>query len=58
MQFAFLIHESPEFGDAAARDESDPYVAAWRSYYKALVAVSTSAATLQGAGKPPPPCAW
>ena len=38
MQFAFLIHESPEAWETRPRGESDPYVAAWRSYYKALVA--------------------
>ena len=36
MQFALLIFESPE--DFAARnDENDPYLGAWRAYYKALV---------------------
>jgi hypothetical protein len=37
MQFALLIHESPEAWATRPLDESDPYVAAWRSYYKALV---------------------
>jgi hypothetical protein len=37
MQFALLIHESPEAWETRPRDQSDPYVAAWRSYYKALV---------------------
>ena len=37
MQFALLIHESPEAWETRPRDQSDPYVAAWRAYYKALV---------------------
>jgi hypothetical protein len=38
MQFALLIFESPEAFAARNADENDPYVGAWRAYYKALVA--------------------
>ena len=37
MQFALLIFESPEAFAARNADENDPYVGAWRAYYKALV---------------------
>ena len=37
MQFALLIFESPEALAARNGDETDPYTAAWRAYYKALV---------------------
>ena len=37
MQFALLIYESPEAFAARNADENDPYVGAWRAYYKALV---------------------
>jgi hypothetical protein len=37
MQFALLIFESPEAFAARSSDESDPYLGAWRAYYKALV---------------------
>jgi hypothetical protein len=37
MQFALLIYESPELFAARKNDESDPYLGAWRVYYKALV---------------------
>ena len=37
MQFALLIYESPEAFAARKNDENDPYVGAWRAYYKALV---------------------
>jgi hypothetical protein len=37
MQFALLIYESPEAWTTRKNDESDPYISAWRAYYKALV---------------------
>ncbi len=37
MQFALLIFESPEAFSARNGDENDPYLGAWRAYYKALV---------------------
>ena len=37
MQFALLIFESPEAFAARQGDENDPYLGAWRAYYKALV---------------------
>jgi len=37
MQFALLIHESPEAFAARKSDGTDPYTSAWRAYYKALV---------------------
>jgi hypothetical protein len=37
MRFALLIFESPEAFAARNADENDPYVGAWRAYYKALV---------------------
>lgn len=37
MQFALLICESPEAFAMRKNDDSDPYLGAWRAYYKALV---------------------
>jgi hypothetical protein len=37
MQFALLIYESSEAFAARKNDENDPYLGAWRAYYKALV---------------------
>jgi hypothetical protein len=37
MQFAMLIYESPEAFATRGSDATDPYVGAWRAYYKALV---------------------
>jgi hypothetical protein len=37
MQFALLIFELPEAFAARNADENDPYLGAWRAYYKALV---------------------
>jgi hypothetical protein len=37
MEFALLIYESPETFAARNSDENDPYLGAWRAYYKALV---------------------
>ncbi len=37
MQFALLIYESPEAFATRKNDENDPYLGAWRAYYKALV---------------------
>ena len=37
MQFALLIFESPDAFAARNADENDPYLGAWRAYYKALV---------------------
>jgi hypothetical protein len=37
MQFALLIYESPELFAARKNDEDDPYLGAWRAYYKKIV---------------------
>jgi hypothetical protein len=37
MQFALLIFESPEAFAARNSAETDPYLGAWRAYYKSLV---------------------
>lgn len=37
MQFALLIHETPEAFAKRKGDGTDPYTGAWRAYYKALV---------------------
>ena len=37
MQFALLIYESPEAFATRKNAEDDPYLGAWRGYYKALV---------------------
>lgn len=37
MQFALLVYESPEAFAARKNDHNDPYIGAWRAYYKALV---------------------
>jgi hypothetical protein len=37
MQFAMLIYESPEAFATRKNDENDPYLGAWRAYYKALL---------------------
>ena len=37
MQFALLIYESPELFASRQNGENDPYLSAWRIYYKAVV---------------------
>ena len=37
MQFALLIYESAQDFAARKNDGNDPYIGAWRVYYKALV---------------------
>jgi len=37
MQFALLIYESPEAWATRNKDATDPYIGAWRAFYKALV---------------------
>ena len=37
MQFALLVYESPEAFAARNGSETEPYIGAWRAYYKALV---------------------
>ena len=37
MQFALLIYESPEAFAARKKGKTDPYIGAWRAYYKAIV---------------------
>ena len=37
MQFALLIYESPEEFAARKNDDNDPYLGAWRAYYRAVV---------------------
>jgi hypothetical protein len=41
MQFALLIYESPEAFAARRNGDNDPYLGAWRVYYKALVEAGT-----------------
>jgi hypothetical protein len=41
MQFALLIYESPEAFATRKKDDNDPYIGAWRIYYKALVEAGT-----------------
>lgn len=38
MRFGLLIYESPKAFATRDGDETHPYVAAWRAYYKAVVA--------------------
>jgi len=37
MRFGLLIYESPKLFEARKNDDNDPYLGAWRAYYKALV---------------------
>ncbi len=37
MKFIMLIHERPEVFEARKLGEKNPYLGAWRAYYKALV---------------------
>jgi len=37
MQFALLVYESLEALTTRNNDDTDPYLGAWRAYYKALV---------------------
>ncbi len=37
MQFALLIYHSPDEFAMRNKDYNDPYLGAWRAYYKALV---------------------
>jgi hypothetical protein len=37
MQFALLVYELPEGFAKRNGDETDPYLGAWRAYYKAMV---------------------
>jgi hypothetical protein len=37
MQFALLIYEPPEAWAARNNDEANPYLGAWRAYYKAFL---------------------
>ena len=38
MRYAVLIYESPKDFESRGGGRSDPYIAAWRAYHKALVA--------------------
>ena len=38
MRYAVLIYESPKDFESRGGGPSDPYIAAWRAYHKALVA--------------------
>jgi hypothetical protein len=38
MQYVVLIYENPKDFESRGADPSHPYTAAWRAYYKALVA--------------------
>jgi hypothetical protein len=37
MQYALLIYESPEAFAIRKHDDNDPYLGAWRAYYRAMV---------------------
>jgi len=37
MQYALLIYESPEAFAMRKNDDNDPYLGAWRAYYRAMV---------------------
>ena len=37
MQYAMLIYETPEAFASRKNGENDPYLGAWRAYYKSLV---------------------
>lgn len=37
MQFALLIYESQEAWATRNKDVTDPYIGAWRAYYRALI---------------------
>jgi hypothetical protein len=37
MQYVLLIYETPDDFEARKPSEREPYVAAWRAYYRALV---------------------
>ncbi len=37
MKYVVLIYETPASFDARRQGEDSPYIAAWRTYYKALV---------------------
>lgn len=37
MQFAMLIYESPEAFATRKQEGNNPYVSAWRAYYKTLI---------------------
>jgi hypothetical protein len=52
MQYVVLIYESPKDFESRGSGESHPYIAAWRAYYKALVAagVYVGGAPLQDIG--------
>jgi hypothetical protein len=43
MQFALLIFESPEAFAARNGDENDPYLGAWRAYYKGGLSLASDA---------------
>lgn len=48
MKYVMLIYETPEDFDARGPSEGEPYVAAWRAYYSALV----EAGVFAGGGAP------
>ena len=52
MQYVVLIYESPKDFESRGGGRSDPYIAAWRAYHKALVAagVYVGGAPLQDIG--------
>jgi len=37
MKYAMLIYESPQAFESRVNGDNDPYVGAWRAYYKAVV---------------------
>jgi hypothetical protein len=48
MQYVMLIYETPADFEARRPSEHEPYVAAWRAYYKALI----EAGVFVGGGAP------
>lgn len=53
MRYVMVIYETPADFEARRPHEQEPYVAAWRAYYKALVeagALVSGGAPLKGAG--------
>ncbi|HZN58664.1 MAG TPA: YciI family protein [Planctomycetota bacterium] len=37
MEYALLIYETPQDFEARSKEQTTPYIAAWRAYHKALV---------------------
>jgi hypothetical protein len=52
MRYVVLIYETPEQLECRSRSDPEPYIAAWRAYYKALTATGAyvGGAPLQDTG--------